>query len=82
MDEEQLTMMEAQVDMVDLLAKYPNAAMPVVSMCFKIILDCYVKMMGEADTAKLLEHSISSVLQGNHNHDSSKMPKIPKRLLN
>ena len=79
MDEDKLTMMEAQVDMVDLLAKYPNTAMPVVSMCFKIILDCYVKMMGEADTAKLLEHSISSVLQGNHTHDS---PKIPKRLLN
>ena len=79
MDKDSLTMMEAQVDMVELLAKYPNEAMPVVSMCFKIILDCYVKMMGEADTAKLLEHSISSVLQGNHTHDS---PKIPKRLLN
>ena len=79
MDEEQLTMMEAQVDMVELLAKYPNAAMPVVSMCFKVILDCYVRMMGEADTAKLLEHGISSVLQGKHTHDS---PKIPKNLLN
>ena len=79
MDEDKLTMMEAQVDMVELLSKYPDSAMPVVSICFKIILDCYVKMMGEADTAKLLEHSISSVLQGNHTHDS---PKIPKRLLN
>ena len=75
MDEDKLIMLEVQIDMMDLLSKYPKSTDQAVAMCFKLILDCYVTSMGEEDTEKMLKHAIESVKMGNHSHIFEKIPK-------
>ena len=78
MDEDSKVMIEVQTEMMDLLARYPQYGQQAVAMCFKLILDCYVVMMGEEDTIKLLEHATESVQMGNHTKINDFLEKPPK----
>ena len=67
MDKETKIMLEVHTKMLDLIAQYPpEHTEPVIAMCFKLILDCYVERLGEKDTLKLLEVAMESVRSGNH----------------
>jgi len=67
MDEEKKVMLEVHTKMLDLIAQYPpEHTEPVIAMCFKLILDCYVERLGEADTTAFLQTAIESVRSGNH----------------
>jgi len=67
MDEETKIMLEVHTKMLDLIAQYPpEHTEPVIAMCFKLILDCYVERLGEADTTAFLQTAIESVRSGNH----------------
>jgi len=67
MDEQNKIMLEVQTKMLDLMAEYPEEGTEVViAMCFKLILDCYVERLGEADTVEFLQNAIKSVRSGNH----------------
>ena len=67
MDEETKIMIEVQTKMLDLIAQYPpEHTEPVIAMCFKLILDCYVERLGEAATTAFLQTAIESVRSGNH----------------
>ena len=67
MDEEKKIMLEVQTKMLDLIAQYPpEHTEPVIAMCFKLILDCYVERLGESDTTEFLQTAIESVRSGNH----------------
>jgi len=67
MDKETKIMLEVHTKMLDLIAQYPpEHTEPVIAMCFKLILDCYVERLGESDTLKLLEVAMESVRSGNH----------------
>ena len=67
MDEETKIMIEVQTKMLDLIAQYPpEHTAPVIAMCFKLILDCYVERLGEKDTTEFLQTAIESVRSGNH----------------
>ena len=63
MSEEELIMLEAKVDMVDIISKHPGKEMETVSM------------LGEEDKAKFLEVAIDSVKNGFHTINSSEIPK-------
>ena len=67
MDENTKIMLEVQTKMLDMMAQYPpEHTEPVIAMCFKLILDCYVERLGEADTTAFLQTAIESVRSGNH----------------
>ena len=67
MDEDTKIMLEVQTKMLDLIAQYPpEHTEPVIAMCFKLILDCYVERLGEKDTIEFLQTAIESVRSGNH----------------
>ena len=67
MDEETKIMIQVQTKMLDLIAQYPpEHTEPVIAMCFKLILDCYVERLGEKDTTEFLQTAIESVRSGNH----------------
>ena len=60
-------MLEVHTKMLDLIAQYPpEHTEPVIAMCFKLILDCYVERLGEKDTTEFLQTAIESVRSGNH----------------
>jgi hypothetical protein len=75
MSEDELIMMEAQVDMVDIISKNPGRELETVSMCFKVIVDSYVAMLGEEDTVKFLEVAVDSVKNGYHTANAENIPK-------
>ncbi len=66
MDEEKKIMLEVQTMMLDLIAQYPPDTQNQYCMCFKLILDCYVERLGEADTTEFLQTAMESVRSGNH----------------
>jgi len=67
MDEDTKIMLEVQTKMLDLIAQYPpEHTEPVIAMCFKLILDCYVERLGEKDTTEFLQTAMESVRSGNH----------------
>ena len=67
MDEDKKIMLEVQTKMLDLIAQYPpEHTEPVIAMCFKLILDCYVERLGEKDTTEFLQTAMESVRSGNH----------------
>ena len=67
MDENTKIMLEVQTKMLDLMAQYPpERTEAVIAMSFKLILDCYVERLGEADTTAFLQTAIESVRSGNH----------------
>jgi len=67
MDKETKIMLEVHTKMLDLIAQYPpEHTEPVIAMCFKLILDCYVERLGESDTTSLLQTAMESVRSGNH----------------
>ena len=67
MNEETKIMLEVQTKMLDLIAQYPpEHTEPVIAMCFKLILDCYVERLGEKDTTEFLQTAMESVRSGNH----------------
>ena len=67
MDKETKIMLEVHTKMLDLIAQYPpEHTEPVIAMCFKLILDCYVERLGEKDTTEFLQTAIESVRSGNH----------------
>ena len=78
MDEDNIIMIKVQTEMMDLLAKYPEHGQQAVAMCFKLILDCYVAMMGEEETVKLMKHATESVKLGNHDLMGDFLEKTPK----
>ena len=75
MTDEELIMMEAQVDMAEIISKNPGKEMATVSMCFKVIVDSYVAMLGEEDTVKFLEVAADSVKNGYHTINAENIPK-------
>jgi hypothetical protein len=75
MSEEELIMLEAQVDMADIISKNPGRELETVSMCFKVIVDSYVAMLGEEDTVKFLEVAVDSVKNGYHTVNTENIPK-------
>jgi|TARA_R110000765_G_scaffold391511_1_gene484434 hypothetical protein len=75
MSEEELIMLEAQVDMADIISKNPGRELETVSMCFKVIVDSYVAMLGEEDTVKFLEVAVDSVKNGYHTVNAENIPK-------
>ena len=67
MDEETKIMLEVQTKMLDMMAQYPpERTEAVIAMCFKLVLDCYVERLGEADTTAFLQTAMESVRSGNH----------------
>ena len=67
MDEETKIMIEVQTKMLDMIAQYPpEYTEAVIAMSFKLILDCYVERLGEADTTAFLQTAMESVRSGNH----------------
>ena len=67
MDEDKKIMLEVQTKMLDMIAQYPpEYTEAVIAMSFKLILDCYVERLGEADTTAFLQTAMESVRSGNH----------------
>ena len=66
-------------ELVQIFEKYPKSLEKVISICFNLILDCFVVIYGEKKTIKLLDDAKKSINDGNHTQKQKKPRKTTKR---
>ena len=79
MNNGKLSKTDIENDFVQILDKYPKSIEKTISICFDLILDCFVVMFGEKKTIKLLDEAKKSVRVGNHSQNPVKTRKTTKR---
>jgi hypothetical protein len=79
MNNGKLSKTDIENNFVQILDKYPKSIEKTISICFDLILDCFVVMFGEKKTIKLLDEAKKSVREGNHTQNAVKTRKTTKR---
>ena len=79
MNNGKLSKQDIENDLIRIFEKYPNSIEKTVSVCFDLILDCFVVIEGEKKTIKLLDEAKKSVREGNHTQNAVKTRKTTKR---
>ena len=79
MNNGKLSKQDIENDLIQILDKYPKSIEKTISICFDLILDCFVIMFGEKKTIKLLDEAKKSVRGGNHTQNPVKTRKTTKR---
>ena len=79
MNKAKLSKTDIENDFVQILDKYPKSIEKTISICFDLVLECFIVMYGEKKTIKLLDQSKKSIREGNHTQKQVKTRKITKR---
>ena len=79
MNNGKLSKTDIENELVQIFEKYPKSLEKVISICFNLILDCFVVMYGEKKTIKLLDNSKKSIREGKHTQKQRKPRKTIKR---
>ena len=79
MNNRRISKKDIENELVQIFEKYPKSLEKVISICFNLILDCFVVVYGEKKTIKLLDEAKKSVRGGNHSQNPVKTRKTTKR---
>jgi hypothetical protein len=79
MNNKRISKKDIENDLIRIFEKYPKSIEKTVSICFDLILDCFVVIFGEKKTIKLLDEAKKSVRGGNHSQNPVKTRKTTKR---
>ena len=79
MNNGKLSKQDIENDLIQILDKYPKSIEKTISICFDLILDCFVVIFGEKKTIKLLDEAKKSVREGNHTQKQRQTRKTTKR---
>ena len=66
MNNRRISKKDIENDLVRIFEKYPKSLEKAISICFNLILDCFVVIYGEKKTIKLLEEAKKSIRNGKH----------------
>jgi hypothetical protein len=66
-------------DFVQILEKYPKSIEKTIYICFELILECFIVILGEKQTIRLLERAKKSIKTKNYSQIPVKPPKPSKR---
>ena len=79
MNNKRISKKDIENDLVRIFEKYPKSIEKTISICFNLILDCFVVMYGEKKTIKMLETAKVSIRDGKHTQKQRKTRKTTKR---
>ena len=79
MNKGKLSKTDIENDFIQILDKYPKSIEKTVSICFELILECFIVMYDKKKTIKLLDQAKKSILEGNHTQNPVKIRKPRKR---
>jgi hypothetical protein len=79
MNNGKLSKTDIENNFVQILDKYPKSIEKTISICFDLVLECFIVMYGEKKTIKLLDEAKKSVRGGNHTQNPVKTRKTTKR---
>ena len=79
MNDGKLSKTDIENDFVQILDKYPKSIEKTISICFDLVLECFIVMYGDKKTIKLLDQAKKSIREGNHTQKQVKPRKTRKR---
>ena len=79
MNKAKLSKTDIENDFVQILDKYPKSIEKTISICFDLVLECFIVMYGDKKTIKLLDQAKKSIREGNHTQKQVKPRKTRKR---
>ena len=79
MNNGKLSKTDIENELVQIFEKYPKSLEKAISICFNLILDCFVVMYGEKKTINLLNDSKKSIRDGKHTQKQRQTRKTTKR---
>ena len=75
MNDEQVSKTDIENDFVKIFEKYPKSIEKSVYICFELILECFVVILGEKQTIKLLDRAKTAIKTKNY----SQIPVKPRK---
>jgi len=75
MDDKRVSKTDIENDFVEIFEKYPKSLEKSVYIGFELILECFIVMLGEKQTVKLLERAKKSIRGGKY----SQIPVKPRK---
>jgi len=79
MNNKRISKKDIENDLVRIFEKYPKSIEKTISICFNLILDCFVVMYGEKKAIKLLDEAKKSIRNGKHTQKQRQTRKTTKR---
>jgi len=79
MDDKRVSRTDIENDFLAIFEKYPKSVEKTIFICFELILECFIVVLGEKKTVKLLEQSKKSVRGGKYTSKSIKPRKTRKK---
>ena len=75
MSDKQISKTDIENDFVRILEKYPKSIEKTIYICFELILECFIVILGEKQTIKLLDRAKKSIKTKNY----SQIPVKPRK---
>ena len=79
MNDKQISKTDIENDFVTLLEKYPKSLEKTIYICFELILECFIVILGEKQTIKVLERAKKAVKTKNYSQIPAKPRKTRKK---
>ena len=75
MNDKQISKTDIENDFVEIFEKYPKSIEKSIFICFELILECFIVILGEKQTIKVLERAKKAVKTKNY----SQIPVKPRK---
>ena len=75
MTDKQISKTDIENDFVEIFEKYPKSIEKAIFICFELILECFIVILGEKQTIKVLERAKKAVKTKNY----SQIPVKPRK---
>ena len=75
MDDKRVSKTDIENDFIQILEKYPKSLEKTIYICFELISECFIVVLGEKQTLKLLDRAKKSIKTKNY----SQIPVKPRK---
>jgi len=75
MNDKQISKTDIENDFVEIFEKYPKSIEKAIFICFELILECFIVILGEKQTIKVLDRAKTAVKTKNY----SQIPVKPRK---
>ena len=75
MDDKRISKTDIENDFVKIFEKYPKSIEKAIFICFELILECFIVILGEKQTIKVLDRAKKSIKTKNY----SQIPVKPRK---
>ena len=75
MNDEQASKTDIENDFVEIFEKYPKSIEKAIFICFELILECFIVILGEKQTINVLDRAKKSIKTKNY----SQIPVKPRK---